>query len=148
MKKEELLADCDDEYLSQCWYFNNNIEPAISTEIRKGIDTIIKYFYGFQAIDRTKSDELSLTYYDEGCLFKPHHDGATENLCSMIIYLNKDYDESNGGLLVLNDGYVVPEFGQCALMDLSTHDIRHGVTKVTGGPGRYAILSFPKPVII
>jgi hypothetical protein len=46
--------------------------------------------------------------------------------------------------LVLGDGYVVPEFGQCALMDLSKHDINHGVTKVTGGPGRYAILSFPK----
>lgn len=148
LKKEELLADCDEDTLSQCWYFNNNIEPEISTQIRKGIDNIIKYFYGFDAIDRTRPDELSLTYYDKGCLFTPHRDSITDNLCSIIIYLNKDYDESNGGLLVLGNSYVVPEFGQCALMDLFKHDIRHGVTEVTGGPGRYAILSFPKPVII
>jgi hypothetical protein len=31
-------------------------------------------------------------------------------------------------------------------MDLSKHDIKHGVTEVIGGLGRYAILSFPKPL--
>jgi hypothetical protein len=146
LKKEELLEDCDTEYLSQCWYFYQDMEKHISTEIRKGIDNIIKYFYEFDAIDRTKPDELSLTYYDKGCLFRPHRDSITNNLCSIIIYLNEDYDESNGGLLVLEDGFVVPKFGQCALMDLYKHDIKHGVTEVTGGPGRYAILSFPKPL--
>jgi hypothetical protein len=29
-------------------------------------------------------------------------------------------------------------------MDLTKHDIRHGVTEVISGDGRYAILSFPK----
>jgi hypothetical protein len=29
-------------------------------------------------------------------------------------------------------------------MDLTKHDIKHGVTKVTNGSGRFAILSFPK----
>jgi hypothetical protein len=146
LKKEELLEDCDEDKLSQCWYYQDIRKSNISDEIRKGIDNIIEYFYGTNLIDRTKPDELQLTYYDTGCKFTPHKDSANINLCSIIIYLNRNYDESNGGLLVLNDGYVIPEFGNCALMDLSTHDIRHGVTKVTGGPGRYSILAFPKPL--
>jgi hypothetical protein len=143
LKKEEFLADCDKGSLSQCWYFDKNIEIPISNEIRKGIRNIIKYFYGYAPL--WEKDELQLTYYDDGCIFTPHSDGKSINLCSIIIYLNKNYNESDGGLLVLNDGYVVPEFGKCALMDLSNYDIKHGVTKVTGGPGRYAILAFPKP---
>jgi len=146
LKKEELFKDLDEGVLSQCWYYQSDIESNISTEIRKGIYNIIKYFYGINLIDRTKSDELHLTYYDKGCKFTPHRDAATINLCSIIIYLNKNYDEADGGLLVLEDGLIVPEFGQCALMDLSKHDIKHGVTEVIGGPGRYAILSFPKPL--
>lgn len=143
LKKEELLKECGDGNVSQCWYYSMNITPLEETHIKNGIHNIITYFYGYGP--SPKEDELQLSYYDNGCIFTPHSDGQTVNLCSIIIYLNRNYDESNGGLLMLNDGYVVPEFGQCALMDLSKHDIKHGVTKVTGGPGRYAILAFPKP---
>ena len=146
--KEELFNQHPTANVSQCWYYYqfNKLELSISNRIRKGIDGIIKYFYGINLIDRNKSDELQLTYYDKGCRFTPHHDGASVNLCSIIIYLNKNYNEADGGLLILGDSYVIPEFGQCALMDLSKHDIKHGVTEVIGGPGRYAILSFPKPL--
>jgi predicted 2-oxoglutarate/Fe(II)-dependent dioxygenase YbiX len=143
-KKEEFLKESDENKISQCWYYNSKIEDSIKIQIRKGIDNIIKYFYDYDTVIRKNPDELQFTYYDEGCVFTNHNDGATRNMCSIIIYLNKNYDKSNGGLLFLGDGYVVPEFGQCALMDLSTHDIIHGVTRVTGGPGRYAILSFLK----
>jgi hypothetical protein len=142
-KKEQLIDEYGKGDVSQCWYFEQNIDKHTSDKIKDGIHNIIEYFYGFGPL--REKDELQLTYYDKDCMFTPHSDGQTVNLCSIIIYLNRNYDESNGGLLVLNDGYVVPEFGNCALMDLSTHDIRHGVTKVTGGPGRYAILAFPKP---
>lgn len=142
-KKEELFNQYPNADVTQCWYFNQNIEPFEETIIKNGIHNIIKYFYGF--IPSSENDELQLSYYDEKCVFVPHSDGQTINLCSIIIYLNRNYNEANGGLLLLNNGYVVPEFGQCALMDLSNHDIKHGVTKVTGGPGRYAILAFPKP---
>jgi hypothetical protein len=144
LKKEELFKEYGDGEVSQCWYYNRNMDSNTTNQIKKGIHNIIKYFYGFPP--SSEKDELQLTYYDKDCMFTPHSDGKTINLCSIIIYLNRNYDESNGGLLVLNDGYVVPEFGNCALMDLSTHDIKHGVTKVTGGPGRYAILAFPKPL--
>ena len=145
--KEDLFNKYSDAKITQCWYYNTNLELEESTIIRKGIRNILQYFYGFKTT--SANDELQLTYYDDKCLFVPHSDGKTIHLCSIIIYLNKNYDKSNGGLLVLGDSYVVPEFGQCALMDLSKHDIRHGVTQVTGGPGRYAILSFPKlPTIL
>jgi hypothetical protein len=144
-KKEELFNQYPNTNVSQCWYFDRDIDQDTSKIIKNGIDNIIKYFYGFSAIHPSKNDELQLTYYDENCVFTPHTDGQSINLCSIIIYLNRNYDFKNGGLLLLNDGYVLPEFGNCALMDLSKHDIKHGVTKVTGGPGRYAILSFPKP---
>jgi hypothetical protein len=62
----------------------------------------------------------------------------------MILYLNENYNRNDGGLLVFNDELITPELGICAVMDLTKHDIKHGVTKVIGGPGRFAVLSFPK----
>lgn len=144
LEKEELFKQYPNQEVSQCWYYSMGMDNETLNVIKNGIHNIIKYFYGFPP--SSENDELQLTYYDKNCVFMSHSDGQTVNLCSIIIYLNKNYDESNGGLLVLNDGYVVPEFGNCALMDLSKHDIKHGVTKVTGGPGRYAILAFPKPL--
>jgi hypothetical protein len=62
-----------------------------------------------------------------------------------LIYLNEEYDENNGGYLVLNNTEkVIPTFGRVAIIDLQTFDIPHMVTKVTGGMGRYAMLSFIK----
>jgi hypothetical protein len=43
--KEELFNQHPDANISQCWYFDKNIEIPISNEIRKGIRNIIKYFY-------------------------------------------------------------------------------------------------------
>jgi hypothetical protein len=64
----------------------------------------------------------------------------------MLIYLNEDYDAQDGGYLVLNNTEkVIPTFGRVAIIDLQTFDIPHMVTKVTGGIGRYALLSFVKP---
>jgi hypothetical protein len=145
-KKEELFNQYPNADVTQCWYSDRNIDSNTYSKIRNGINNIVKYFYDGALVHPSNDDELQLTYYDDNCVFAPHSDGKTVNLCSIIIYLNRNYDKSNGGLLFLKDGYVVPEFGQCALMDLSTHDIKHGVTKVTGGPGRYAILAFPKPL--
>jgi Rps23 Pro-64 3,4-dihydroxylase Tpa1-like proline 4-hydroxylase len=84
-----------------------------------------------------------LTYYNNKCKFTPHVDEYAVKLCSILVYLNENYDKNNGGLLLLNDEEVIPTFGKCAIMDLSTHHIKHGVSEVIGGIGRYAILSFP-----
>jgi Rps23 Pro-64 3,4-dihydroxylase Tpa1-like proline 4-hydroxylase len=89
--------------------------------------------------------EIQFSYYNKNCRFVPHHDSLeTGNICSILIYLNENYDSNNGGLLILGNEEINPIFGRCAIMDLTKHDIRHGVTEVISGDGRYAILSFPK----
>jgi len=149
LKKEELLNSWDSSEISQCWYMYNGFKMSERIIIQNGIYNICKYFYDLSDKGSLNNGELEFTYYDKGCRFHVHKDAATINLCSIIIYLNKNYNKENGGLLLLNGEEIIPEFGNIGFMDLSTHDISHGVTEVTGGPGRYAILSFPrlKPII-
>lgn len=144
-KKIEFLNTNNDKLgISQCWYYSLKIDKYEKAIISKGIYNICKYFYDLPENGYLNNSELMFSYYDEGCKFTPHHDGVTINLCSIIIYLNKNYKKENGGLLLLNGEEIVPEFGNVALMDLSKHDISHGVSEVIGGPGRFAILDFPK----
>jgi hypothetical protein len=143
-KLEELLNSYDDSTISQCWYMDKHFTPAERIIIEKGVYNICKYFYDLPEGGSLNHNELELTYYDKRCRFSVHHDAATTNLCSIIIYLNKDYKKENGGILLLNGEEIIPEFGNIGFMDLSKSDISHGVTQVIDGPGRYAILGFPK----
>ena len=119
--------------------------PTISNVTRSGLNDIVKFLYDLEDGVELSHKELQLTYYNKDCRFVPHTDGPqTGILCSMILYLNENYNRDNGGLLVFNDELITPELGICAIMDLTKHDIKHGVTKVVDGPGRFAILSFPK----
>jgi Rps23 Pro-64 3,4-dihydroxylase Tpa1-like proline 4-hydroxylase len=144
IKKEELLNLYNNSEITQCWYMSKRFKETEISIIKKGIYNICKYFYDLPENSFLNNQELEFTYYDKGCRFVSHHDGVTINLCSIIIYLNKNYNRDNGGLLLLNGEEIIPEFGNIALMDLSKHNISHGVTEVKGGPGRYAILDFPK----
>lgn len=159
-KQLELLNECSDHsMISQAWYFQNDMEYIqnflekqdneytninIKEEIVNTTNNILRYFYGDIKNEDFIHNELQFSLYDIDNVFTPHSDGMTVNLCSILIYLNKDYDKNNGGCLLLNGEEVVPELGMVALMDLSKHDINHGVTKVISGPGRYAIFNFPK----
>lgn len=144
IKKEELLNSYDNEEISQCWYMYNQFKHTERLIIQNGIYNICKYFYDLPDNGSLNNNELELTYYDKGCRFHVHHDAITTNLCSIIIYLNKNYNKENGGLLYLNGEEIIPEFGNIGFMDLSKSDVSHGVSEVIDGPGRYAILSFPK----
>lgn len=145
-------STCDNERISQMWYWNHNFDNMNSNvnkktlnTIKNGLNKIINFFYDFSEDTNYSHDELQFSYYNKNCRFTPHHDGyGTGNICSILIYLNENYDSNNGGLLILGDEKINPIFGRCAIMDLTKHDIRHGVTEVISGDGRYAILSFPK----
>ena len=134
----------ENSQMTQCWYMSYGINNEERDMISKGIYNICKYFYDLTENDLLDNTEAQLSYYDKGCFFKEHLDGYSINLCSIIIYLNKDYKKENGGLLLLNGEEIIPEFGNIGFMDLSKHNIKHGVTEVIGGTGRYAILDFPK----
>jgi len=139
---------------TQIWFWGNNFsifqkkigmnEDGILKTIKKGIDNIINFLYDLNNTN-FEHPQLQITYYDKNSRFTPHTDGPdTKKQCSVIIYLNENYDKNDGGLLILDDNEFVPEFGTIAIMDLTNHDIRHGVTEVVNGNGRFAILSFPE----
>lgn len=117
----------------------------LTTFLEKSLGDITKYFF-----DINESQELShliyFTYYSKDCYLNNHSDGTgTGRICALLIYLNETYDEKDGGILILNNkDKVVPTIGTVAIIDLQTFDIPHMVSKVTGGIGRYAILSFVK----
>jgi len=148
-EKEKLYNQYKDveRSISQMWFMNNdNKELPFKDKIESGLDKIVKFLYDLDETTKITHPELQLTYYNKHCRFESHVDGMTADgiICSILIYLNENYKKEHGGLLVFNDELIVPEFGICALMDMTKHQIKHGVTEVTDGNGRFAILSFPK----
>lgn len=142
--------DYESKKISQMWYYAdlNTIirdDLEIST-FQNYVEKIIKYFFEFDESEQFSFFAPMFTYYDTGCQLENHSDGTgTGRVCAFLLYLNESYDEKDGGYLVLNNTEkVIPEFGRIAIIDLQTFDIKHMVTEVTGGIGRYAILSFIK----
>ena len=159
--KKELLQKCNDENLfaSQIWYYtdlnsinlkleklNNDVNSEfLSNLIRKTYDEIVRYFFDFTA-EQEFSHLIEFTYYDDGCVLGKHSDGTgTGRICACLIYLNEEYNFNDGGYLILDDKEkILPKIGNVAIIDLQSFDILHEVSKVTGGIGRYACLSFVK----
>jgi Rps23 Pro-64 3,4-dihydroxylase Tpa1-like proline 4-hydroxylase len=107
------------------------------------ISDIVKYYYDLD--ESVIFDYITTaTYYDNGCFLANHSDGKnTGRICALLIYFNEEYDENDGGILILNnEEKIIPTFGKVAIIDLQSFDVPHQVTEVTGGIGRYAVLSF------
>lgn len=146
----ELLSKHKDLLCSQMWFYNDMSEIITNSEeidvLKKYIDNLIRYYFDFEETQELSLFAPSFTYYDVGCHLGNHSDGTgTGRVCSLLFYLNEDYDAQDGGCLVLNDKQlVVPKFGRVAIIDLQTFDIPHMVMEVVGGIGRYAMLTFIK----
>jgi hypothetical protein len=162
-KKNELveMSKMDSCTMSQLWYFCNlnSIIPPDRPEdgseyatnepmskFEKYVYNITKHFFDFEDTQEYCLFAAMSTYYDDGCMLANHGDGTgTGRICAMLIYLNEEYDEKDGGILILdNEEKVIPTFGKVAIIDLQSFDIQHQVTKVTGGLGRFALLAFVK----
>lgn len=151
-KKEEMtdmFKKDVDIFCSQVWYYNDLkvvLGHSKLDKYQEYIENLVKYYFDFEETQEFVLFSPTLTYYDLDCELKNHSDGTgTGRICALLIYLNEEYDENNGGYLVLNNTEkVIPTFGKVAIIDLQTFDIQHMVTKVTGGIGRYAMLSFVK----
>lgn len=151
-KKEELIdifKKDTDIFCFQTWYYND-LNVVIGNQkfpkYKEYIQNLVKYYFDFEETQEFILFSPTVTYYDLDCELKNHSDGTgTGRVCAILIYLNEQYDENDGGYLVLNNTEkVIPTFGRVAIIDLQTFDIQHMVTKVTGGIGRYAMLSFVK----
>lgn len=152
--KEEFLENIKEKNvrIEQLWFYSDKLEDILTEQQRafekfqSHIYDLVRYYFDFEQSQQFVFFAPCLTYYDTKCQLKNHSDGTgTGRICALLIYLNEDYNESDGGCLILNNTEsVVPTFGKVAIIDLQTFDIPHMVTEVTGGIGRYALLSFVK----
>jgi len=146
----DLLQKNKNVICSQIWFYNDfaRIVPDVDdfNVFKKHIDKLVRHYFDFEETQELLLFSPSFTYYDEGCHLANHSDGTgTGRVCALLIYLNETYDENDGGILVLNNKErVTPLFANVAIIDLQSFDIPHMVTKVTGGIGRYAMLTFVK----
>ena len=101
LKKNELVEKYKEEKYkdwkcNQLWYYNTTPKPIITT----GINNIVRYLYDLDDdVEFSDVDQVLLTLYNEHCRFVQHSDGPQAGyMCSVVIYLNENYDVSSGGL--------------------------------------------------
>jgi hypothetical protein len=163
-KKDEIVnmlktdSNC---VLSQLWYYCDLVSMITPDRPEDGVEYLIKeryskfekyvynltkHFFDFEDTQEFCLFAAMSTYYNDGCVLGNHGDGTgTGRICALLIYLNEEYDEKDGGILILNnEEKVIPTFGKVAIIDLQSFDIQHQVTEVTGGLGRFALLAFVK----
>lgn len=123
--------------LKQLWFWKR----YETEELNQLLYQIFLKYYDYSFDDLVFMTQY--THYDEGCFIVPHKDGVSlSRLCGILIYLNKDYNAENGGLLVLETGEsITPEFGKVVIFDYTKNSIEHSVTKVVKG-NRRAICAF------
>jgi Rps23 Pro-64 3,4-dihydroxylase Tpa1-like proline 4-hydroxylase len=132
------------EDIFQIWHWNGaDMGMDVETYYKPYFDKIARYFYDVEPSQQLKYNS-QFTMYSNGCYLQNHKDGKVDGrLCVVLIYLNEEYDESNGGILILNGNEkVLPKIGNIAILDLGEFDIEHEVTEVVGNQNRYCVLSF------
>ena len=147
IEKSKILNQMDGKP-AQTWYKVQCDGLPIGSTIKKIVRDITKNIF---SLDETiKITELvnEITFFDNGSLIVTHKDGLySDRICTILIYLNEEYDVNNGGILKLDGNVeILPIFGNVAIIGLRPTDlnVEHEVTEVTGGIGRYAICAFMK----
>jgi Rps23 Pro-64 3,4-dihydroxylase Tpa1-like proline 4-hydroxylase len=146
-KKEKILAEIKNtnKDMFQIWLFHD----VSDNNLKKVYDKITKHFFDLDDSEEL-SIELSSTLYNDRCFLHDHIDGKSpvKNYASIIIYLNENWNQEDGGNLILRgddkiDYKVVPEFGRVAMIDLQNFDIYHAVEKVINNKERCCLIAFP-----
>jgi Rps23 Pro-64 3,4-dihydroxylase Tpa1-like proline 4-hydroxylase len=137
----------------QCWYYaeafeildTNKQDENFYDDFLNNVFDIVGHIYDIDSSTLTRHASQA-TYYPKGSFLTEHSDGkGTGRVCAVLIYLNESYEEKDGGYLVLDKKEkVLPHFGNVAIIDLQSFDVKHEVTEVVGGIGRYAFLTFIK----
>lgn len=141
------IEDCN---FYPTWIFGTVKNEEILKEIRSKLfmefqkNFVCKY-YSENEYDSYFSDSR-LQFYDEGCEIKIHNDGQKqERICVFIYFLNTDWNEENGGHLLIYDKNnnpikVNPIFPYFVVID-NEADLFHAVEKVKKGI-KYNIVAF------
>ena len=90
-----------------------------------------------------------LTLYTKGCVLGGHKDGKPDGYeefphqkpANILIYLNKSYKKEYGGLFVVEDEELIPEFADIVFLNFSgDSDPFHMVSEVVEDVNRFALL--------
>jgi hypothetical protein len=132
------------EDIFQLWHWNaGDSKMEVENYYKPYFEKFARYFYDVDAFQQLKFNS-QFTMYSNRCFLQNHKDGKVDGrLCVVLIYLNEEYDKTDGGLLILNSNEeVLPKIGNVAILDLGEFDIEHQVTEVIGNKNRYCVLSF------
>jgi hypothetical protein len=108
---------------------------------------IFKFAYGEEMLDKIwEINELNtnLTHFNKDCFIGRHTDGGGKRMvCNILIYLNDDWKEEDGGELIVGKNYrQQPLFGNFAVLDFMHVNPFHSVTPIkTENFHRYTILT-------
>ena len=85
--------------------------------------------------------------YENGDFIKAHEDGFdARRLCVVLLYLNDDWKEGDGGELVIkNNGketIVLPKLGNYAVLDFTKNNVTHEALKVNNDFKRFSYIHF------
>jgi Rps23 Pro-64 3,4-dihydroxylase Tpa1-like proline 4-hydroxylase len=132
------------------WIFGTSMDSKIISKIHDSVlkdfqKNFVTKYYPEKSFNKF-SPNTKLQFYNEGCEIKLHDDGNPHNrICVFLYFLNNEWNESNGGHLILydlngNDIKVNPIFPNFVVLD-SDKNLFHEVEKVKNGI-KYNIVSF------
>lgn len=116
----------------------NDMFNKLSSKI---IRTIIENSYN---IVYRKPISPMYSLFTKGCKINKHVDGTSdERLCAILVYLNKEYIDGDGGELKVENETIKPVFGDVVIMDYTKNNLEHSVKEVLNDKfKRKAILYF------
>mgnify|MGYP000731007853 CR=1 FL=1 len=146
--KTRFLEKSTNYIINQLWFSCTSGVHSIDN-FKKLYESMVKKilfdFYDYNIKEQCSG--YSLTYYNEGCLIEDHNDGPdSDRICAILLYLNTEYDISDGGYLRLNSNdneVVYPYLGNIVILDFTENDINHEVVRCIKN-GRMAVINFIK----
>lgn len=124
-----------------------NLKNSLIPTIRNLFLEVFKYAYGSELLDKIweiNESNINITHFNKNCFIDEHADGGSKSvICNMLIYLNDDWKEEDGGELVVAEKYrQQPLFGNFAVLDFMHVNPMHLVTPIKSDDfHRYTILT-------
>jgi Rps23 Pro-64 3,4-dihydroxylase Tpa1-like proline 4-hydroxylase len=113
------------------------------------LDIINAEYDGFNFTSTDIKSKGNVTYYEKDDFIEMHTDGLSESrLCVILLYLNENWKEGDGGELVLNNknnelvAIVPPKIGDYVVLDFTKNNLSHGVNAVMGDFKRFTYVHF------
>ena len=125
----------------------SHLKMSLIPTMRNLFLEVFKYGYGEEMMDKIweiNESNTNLTHFNKDCWIDPHADGGGKKMvCNILIYLNDDWKEEDGGELVIaGAGNQQPLFGNFAILDFMHVNPMHSVTPIkTEDFHRYTILT-------